>query len=312
MEAKIENRLDMMRNVMSDCKDNSTIIGSIPALHDAFAKFVGKMSFIETIVIALQTEAKSFTAAKNNAKEDLVNKTDIVASGLRSLAHALGDEPLMIEVRFSPKRMLKQRYDVLIGKCNSILAIANAHNTELVNHGVDSNVITALSGAISAYVLKSQEPRKASDMRKEYNAELAAALKELTDLLKNEMDPMVHILPDLNTAFKGVYINARAIYDRHGKRRRPAPVIGIGLIEGTITAAFDGSPVEGALVHNVELDLMVESDEDGDYYFENVPAGVYTIKVLADTYLETAKSSVKVVDEAEVAVDFKLEAVPAL
>jgi hypothetical protein len=96
MEAKIENRLDMMRNVMSDCTDNSTIIGSVPALSDAFAAFVGKMSVIETIVIALQTEAKSFTAAKNIAKYDLVTKTDIVASGLRSLAHALGDGPLMI------------------------------------------------------------------------------------------------------------------------------------------------------------------------------------------------------------------------
>jgi hypothetical protein len=53
---------------------------------------------------------------------------------------------------------------------------------------------------------------------------------------------------------------------------------------------------------------MAETDEEGDYYFEEVPAGIYTVKVLADTYAETTKESVEVLEGAELTEDFDLEA----
>jgi hypothetical protein len=310
METRIENRLDMMHTIMSVCADNSTIIGSVPALNSAYAGFTAKMSDIDKIIVALLTEAKSITAAKRIAKKELVDNTDRVASGLRSLAHTLGDEPLMIEVRFSPAQMIHRRFDVLIGNCKNILAIAGEHQAELVDYGVSAADIVALSAAITAYEIKSQEPRKASDLKKQYNAALKASVMDVADLLKNELDPLIHILPDANATFRGTYRNARVIYDYKGKRREPAPEIRVGLIEGTITSAFDGSPVEGALVYIPELNLVVESDEGGAYLFEKVPAGKYTIEVFADTFIKAVNTSVMMGEGSELVVDFKLETEP--
>jgi hypothetical protein len=76
-------------------------------------------------------------------------------------------------------------------------------------------------------------------------------------------------------------------------------------ITGTITDA-DGNPISGATVTNVELDASAETDPNGAYTFQDVPAGTYTVQVEVEGYV-TAEQSVTIVENVTPgAVDFIL------
>ena len=52
-------------------------------------------------------------------------------------------------------------------------------------------------------------------------------------------------------------------------------------ISGTIDSAIDQLPIANAEVYNITLSTSVKTNIDGEYIFENVPAGTYTIAAFA-------------------------------
>ena len=52
-------------------------------------------------------------------------------------------------------------------------------------------------------------------------------------------------------------------------------------ISGTIDSAIDQLPISNAEVYNITLSTSVKTNIDGEYIFENVPAGTYTIAAFA-------------------------------
>ena len=82
---------------------------------------------------------------------------------------------------------------------------------------------------------------------------------------------------------------------------------GVGILLGTVTNAEDSSPIEDAVITIVELTINTTSDEEGNYYFENVAAGTYTVNVTAETYLPVSKTSVEVNGSGETNVDFEMQ-----
>jgi hypothetical protein len=81
---------------------------------------------------------------------------------------------------------------------------------------------------------------------------------------------------------------------------------GIGILIGTVTDSTDSGAIEEATVTLVEINLTVTTDEDGYYYFESVPAGIYTLKVKAATYLEETVTDVEILPNSEVTEDVAL------
>jgi hypothetical protein len=310
MDTRTANRLDMMRSVRLAAVSNSTIIESIPALNSAGNRFGSALSAADDTIVALLTEAKSITIARRCSKEDLVSKADTVASGLKALAHSMGNEPLMIAVRFWPTAMIRRRYDILNGKCKNILAVAGEYSAQLAGFGVDATAISALENAIKTYEEKNFEPRKAGDLRKANNLKLKTTVRDAINILKNEMDPLVHILPSQYADFRELFRNARRIYDRHGKRRNHITENGSGMIKGTVTSASDGSPVKGAFVKIAGPDLITETTDDGKFMFENIPAGIHTLRILAAGFPEVVKCGVEVPVGVQLVMDFKLAAEP--
>ena len=126
-------------------------------------------------------------------------------------------------------------------------------------------------------------------------------------LLKMKMDKVVRVAADANPEFAQLYFKARAIDDFVGKRRKPKKEEGSGILSGVVTNSVDGSVIEDATVIIVELNLIVTTDEDGAYYFESVPVGIYTLRVIAVTYLEKAVTDVEITKDSEVSQDVALD-----
>lgn len=61
-------------------------------------------------------------------------------------------------------------------------------------------------------------------------------------------------------------------------------------ISGKVIYSVDQSSLHGATVQIVQLKRTVQTDENGDYKFENIPAGRYTILVKMDGFSDFAKT----------------------
>ena len=77
-------------------------------------------------------------------------------------------------------------------------------------------------------------------------------------------------------------------------------------ISGNITYGGDNSPLHDASVQIIQLKQTVVTDDNGNYRFENVPAGRYTILVHIEGFADASKI-VEVTNIADVRADFILQ-----
>ncbi|MFC4986672.1 S8 family serine peptidase [Saliphagus infecundisoli] len=84
-----------------------------------------------------------------------------------------------------------------------------------------------------------------------------------------------------------------------------------GTVEGTVTVAGSGDPIEGATIeiHADPGDHAATTDADGEYAIENVPAGEHEITVTAEDYAEVSET-IEVPEDGAVTYDAALEPAP--
>jgi hypothetical protein len=308
MNARLANKFDMMKVVVSVCEKESTAMGSIPKLAAAFTDFKSTVTEIDDVINEQIAVLTGFTKSKNLAKVNMAQLACKVSMGVMSYAYDTLDAVLEDAVDFKLFELMRMRRQTMINECENILKSGTDNEAALGDYGVDSAILAALADAVTDFKKKCNDPVEFREKRKTSTARLSGLMDKATQVLCRKVDRLIYLLPDIYADFRKLYANARIIINLPGKLRGSTPLAGTGMIDGRICSAFDESPVESALVYLVELDLMVESDEDGDYYFEEVPAGTYTLKVFADSYAEATKESVEILDAAEVTVDFDLEA----
>jgi iron complex outermembrane receptor protein len=79
-----------------------------------------------------------------------------------------------------------------------------------------------------------------------------------------------------------------------------------GTISGRVTYTENQTPLHDAEVQIVQLKLSAATDDDGNYKFENVPAGRYTIQAQTDGF-STSSKTVVITAGANSTIDFSLQ-----
>jgi len=78
-------------------------------------------------------------------------------------------------------------------------------------------------------------------------------------------------------------------------------------ISGQITEQGTGNPLFNAFVRIIELDLVVATDIDGNFFMPSVPAGTYTLEVGADGYVTQNIPDVVIEEDVVGEANFELE-----
>jgi hypothetical protein len=304
MKITVKNRFHMLKVVHDTCSESLVAIDSIPACKAAYLRLKGIIEKMEGSMQLQITDHKGLTKEKNYLKHVLAEITVNVSAGLMSYAHIEHDYSLEEEVRCSLSKLFKLADDVMVERSKFIYTKANDIIGELADYGVDAALLSKMDGRIKDFEKISPKVSEAIDARKLHTAKLNMLLAEANDLLKNEMDRLVLLLADTYIDFKKLYKNSRSIDDYRGKRSAVDAPEGFGSISGVVTDNTDSSPIEDAEVVIEGLNLSTSTDEDGEYYFEKVPAGVYAMKVSATTYKVENNANVEVISGTGIAVDF--------
>lgn len=83
-----------------------------------------------------------------------------------------------------------------------------------------------------------------------------------------------------------------------------------GSLSGTVTDAASGRPVDGAVILVLHTLLSARTDPQGHFRVSAVPAGQYTIRVLAIGFAEDSATGVQVGADAGAPITFSLQPVP--
>ena len=303
MNTRIRNRFHMLKVVHDTCTESVTAINSIPACKDAYIRLgeiIGKMESSMKIQIADHT---GLTKEKKYLKQLLAETTVAVASGLMSYAHNNHDYSLEEEMRCTTSKLLRMNDDVMVERCETIKDKGNDLVADLADYAVDAALLTKLTDRIKDFEKIYPKVSETIDARKMHTTKLDNLLSEANDVLKNELDRMVLLLDAIYDDFKMQYKNSRAIDDYRGRRNAAELPAGFGSISGTVNNSVDSGLIEDALVTIEGTDMTATTDEDGEYYFEKVPAGVYTLKVSAETYNDETITAVEVLAGVGITVD---------
>ncbi len=309
MRSLFENRTNMIDLIIDVCEKNPAVIALMPAFMVFFGTLKSIRDKIHDINQVYMKIIKGITEAKRLSKENCVLYANKFSKAMKSYAHKIGDTEMEAAVSI-PKSDLRKMRDGNFGDVvKMIYVLASPLMTELADYGIIAADLVAFDLAIKDYVAKIPEPKEAIQARKTSISLLRTQLALARDLLKNEMDPLVDVLSDVYVEFKTKWKNGRSIYDNRGSRRViPAFVPGFGIVFGIIINSFDGGFIEDAIITIVELGLSTTSDDEGFYYFENVPAGVYTLKITASTYLDVTPVKITVNGDGEVSLDVTMNA----
>ena len=147
-----------------------------------------------------------------------------------------------------------------------------------------------------------------SNERKSDRRQLMAKFQQMELLMKNRMDTFANLVSE----------DAPEFYRQYRQKRRKQSVkstpeggeISNADISGTITVQGSGMTVPMATIAIPALDLVETTDEDGDYLFDELPAGSYTITCHVYGYEVPAPVELTIASDESLVVDFTLIPLP--
>lgn len=149
------------------------------------------------------------------------------------------------------------------------------HQPTAGNIGLTDEVLNAFKEMAINFAGTLEDTGNNLYLRKKDRAQLNNLLKQCNETLRNQIDPFIgyHQIthPD-------VYQSYMLLRDtKSPKRKKPVIVNQKVEIVGTVTNAQSGQPIEYAIINLVGFDMVTETDADGYYLFENLPATSFTL-----------------------------------
>lgn len=135
--------------------------------------------------------------------------------------------------------------------------------------------------------------------------ELNTLMAENLDILQLQFDPFANFVQVLFPSYFREYKIARRSPLPRKANAKPAEEI--TELSGTATNSTTGEPVAGATVMVTELNLVVTTDEDGYYLFDEVPVGSFTVSCHAPGYKLPEIVPVSITGTEPLQLNFELE-----
>jgi hypothetical protein len=308
MKNSIKNILNMIRVVVSVLKKELTTITSIPKLLAAYDKLLLLVGKIEETAQEQIVDTSGLTKDKSETKGKLAKQLAKICNAVMVYAHETENQLLEKEMNYTASSLNKLSDEMLIEMSGFIYNKSSAIQASLKDYGIvaaDFTKITTLRDAFRNY---SPNVAEARDKRKADTALLSKQVSEARAILRTEIDRLMRVIAEDYPKFYELYKNARSIDDYRGKTKKQNILEGVGIIVGTVSSLFDGSPLESATINILNTEFTETTDEDGFYYFEDVPAGTYTLRIVLDTYKELLIEDVVIQAGDELTVDGSLDA----
>lgn len=164
----------------------------------------------------------------------------------------------------------------------NILGILTEHQTEMQGLGFTSGELITFTNELEIYNQSMRDANFQLNSRKNIRADLKVAMSLCETLVKGRLDTFVAHTANKYPALSQEYQLARV---RKRRKRKPGDHdTGTADIMGTVYNSLTGKPIENATISLIELDYEVQTDKDGVFLLDELPAGNYTLTFSGSGY----------------------------
>ncbi len=309
MENRTEDFIGMVKLAENVWIEKQSIFGSIVAVKEGFVKLI---ALKEAILELSENQSKAIggqTINKKNLRKQINELAAQIGQITAAYAFSANNEVLKKAVNFPLSHYQLSRDEEVIELCRNVVTEATAVEANLVDYGVTHAMIEQLTIFIDAYAASTQLNKKDVKQRKVYSNNLQLKIKELKDHIVNNLDKVMVIFQYSNPADYQLYLEARnSMPKRHAKKSNgEVTEEEAGILSGMVTDKTEEMPIAGATVKLTGTGYQTETDSDGEYLFDSLPAGTYTVEVTILDYQTAQLKDQKVVAGDETIANFEMQ-----
>ena len=308
MERFQENHLSMFKTVDIATENHATVIDAILPLKSARTELKQIIVNLGNAVQKQSTNISGYTEEKKQRRQKMTDQTFVVGQLVSAFAIAKNMTALDAEVNYSIRTLNRMSDDEVGEICNKVYLKAKEHLADLADYGITTAVLNELKELIDNYNSKTQLNKVTLEQKSEQTKIIAQLIKDGKALLTNSFDKLMLILRNTNPEAYNAYVAARnSMPKRHAKKSNGEVIEEeAGILTGLVSDKADGMPIAGATVKLSGTDYKTETDSDGEYLFDSLPAGTYTVEISILDYQIAKLTDQKVISGDETIADFEM------
>jgi len=222
MDKRFENKMIMLKAVLSLLKLNETIWNASAPLVAAIAELEGLIAQIEEIQQVTAEDNSGLSASKKLQKDALVKKAFELASILFAMATRTKDQVLLAKVDFPISELQNLRDGELASRCKNIADLGRSNLPQIAGYGASEEKLSILDEHIVQYKINLPAHRISVSEIKAANQKLKELLKQASDLVTDQIDRMLIQFESTNPDFSTAYQNARKVVAYGIRHEKPA------------------------------------------------------------------------------------------
>ena len=227
MDSNQSNKFSMYNATLELLKDNAARGAGIQAFAASLAKLEALVSQIQEKDKERMGKTPGKVAAKDGAEDALTVSAVTIAAELSALAQTTGNPELKKRAHLTETTFRAARSTEQINIANLIYDLGKANQEALAPFGITPAMIEELKSLVAAYDAALKDLAGVMAERVGARTAVAEMFNKADELLKDELDPVMHIFRLTDPELYDDYRAARVIKDigvRHVKAPEPAGV----------------------------------------------------------------------------------------
>lgn len=217
------------------------------------------------------------------------------------LARRKGDSSMLITFEsFARKRYISVNSALAMVEYASVIF---AENQELAAQvGITADELSILSDMKQVFTAAAVESTQKLDTRRALHQEIDKLIKQCNQLMSKELDIYVRFQ---QANYPQLAVNYKRIRSKRKRKNNPL-LLTEAEISGQVTNAATGEPIADANISLIEHTYVLQTDENGNYLFDELPENTYTVSCHAIGYLVPPEAKLIVGKNESVIWNFEL------
>ena len=308
MTNRNEDFVGMVKLCLNVWEAKQSVFGNIIAVKEAFTRIAALKDALDEKIVKQSLTIGGKTVIKKDLRKKMSELSAQVGAIIAGYAFNVKNEDLKKVVDFPISVYNKKRDEEVAFLCKNVLAKANENIANLADYGITQAMVEQLDTYINSYTSSTKKNELDVEERVGYTKEIRELIAQLRDEIENNLDKVMMIFQFSNPSEYQLYMQARnSMPKRHAKKSNgEVTEEEAGILTGMVSDKADGLPIAGATVKLTGTDYKTETDNDGEYLFDSLPAGTYTVEISILDYQIAKLTDQKVIAGGETIADFEM------
>lgn len=223
MKRIVNNRIDMIKAVVSVLNENQAIWVNTPKVGTSVNQLVEGLSILQEKTALHNSITLGVTRDRKEKYAALAKTMISVQDTLWIYGNSTNNFSLVDRNKIVPSTTFNLSLKSRLVRIKMLMKDVETYGTFLADYGVTQEMLGLLNDQIAAYHSIQINPRLVIIDRKMIGFEIEHKVNELYKLLKNDLDRMIRIFSTSHPSFVVAYFTARVVVHGHGKTKTKNP-----------------------------------------------------------------------------------------